>query len=61
MGDDFKDFAAIGKALCHSLLRHTWHPTTQLVVLDLADRELETEVKINILHTMLLYDVSEKD
>ena len=60
MGDDFKDFAAIGKALNQSLLRHTWYLTPQLVVLALADRELETEVKTNVLHKLLSYDVPEK-
>ncbi len=46
--------------LNQSLLRHTWYLTPQLVVLALADRELETEVKTNILHKLLSYDVTEK-
>ena len=60
MGDDFKDFAAIGKALNQSLLHHTWYLTPQLVVLALAIRELESEVKTNILHKLLPCDVPEK-
>ena len=60
MGDDFKDFAAIGKALNQSLLRHTLYLTPQLVVLALANRELESEVNTNILHKLLPYDVTEK-
>jgi len=60
MGDDFKNFAAIGKALNQSLLCHTWYLTPQLVVLALADRELETEVKTNILHKLLSNDVPKK-
>jgi hypothetical protein len=60
MVDDFKEFADIEKALNQSLLRHTWYLAPQLVVLALADRELETEVKTRMLNKLLSYDVPEK-
>ena len=39
---------------------HTLYLTPQLDVLALANRELESEVKTNILHKLLQYDVPEK-
>jgi hypothetical protein len=58
--DDFKDFAAIGKALNQSLLRITWYLTPQLVILALADRDLKTEFKTKMLDKLLSYDIPEK-
>jgi len=60
MMPDLKDFADIGKALNQSLLRHTWYLAPQLVVLALADKDLETEVKTRMVDKLLSFDFPEK-
>ena len=55
--DKFKDFAVVGKVLYQSLSRHTWYLSPQQVVFALADKELEVEVKNNMLNKLLSYDV----
>jgi hypothetical protein len=55
--DEFKDFAVVGKVLYQSLSRHTWYLSPQQVVFALADKELNVEVKNNMLNKLLSYDV----
>jgi hypothetical protein len=61
MVEDYKVFAEIGKALSQSLLRHTWYLAPQLVVLALADKDLETEAKTIMLNKLLAFDVPAKE
>ena len=57
--DEFKEFAAIGKVLYQSLKRHTWYLSPQQVIFALADKDLKTEVKTNMLNKLLSYDIPE--
>ena len=57
--DEFKEFAAIGNVLYQSLKRHTWYLSPQQVIFALADKDLKTEVKTNMLNKLLSYDIPE--
>lgn len=51
------NFGQVAKVLHNSLLRHCWYLAPQTVIFSLADEDLETEEKMEILNTLLSYDM----
>ncbi|XP_065658092.1 uncharacterized protein LOC136082603 [Hydra vulgaris] len=50
----------LGSALVASIQRHTWYLTEQLVLLSLADDDVEQEVKKEMLDRLFQFDVPDK-
>ena len=55
-----EQYPELGHALLKSMQRHTWYLTEELVLLALADVNLDYEVKIKMLKRLLEFDVSKK-